>query len=366
MYDVKQSTSLPLAIFVFDANGDGVTGKVDGDWTKRISKNGGAFAAMTVTITEMENGWYSFTLSTTHSDTLGILSMSFIATGVKRVNLQFRVEANLADDLSARIPAALSAGGNMKADVLSLGGVVQSLTDLKDFADDGYDPATNKVQGVVLVDTLTAYTGNTPQTGDNYARIGAGGAGLTALGDVRIANLDATVSSRATPTNITAGTITTVTNLTNAPTNGDLTATMKTSVQTAATASLAAFFTSSAQLVLDIWAATTRILTAGTNIVLAKGTGVTGFNDLSAAQVNAEVVDALAVDTYAEPGQGAPAATTTLAAKINYLFKAWRNRFTQTASQYSLYADNGTTIDQKATASDDTITFDRGEISSGP
>jgi hypothetical protein len=41
----------------------------------------------------------------------------------------------------------------------------------------------------------------------------------------------------ATPTNITAGTITTVTNLTNAPTNGDLTATMKASVTTACTAS---------------------------------------------------------------------------------------------------------------------------------
>ena len=37
----------------------------------------------------------------------------------------------------------------------------------------------------------------------------------------------------ASTTNITAGTITTVTNLTNAPTNGDLTATMKTSVTTA-------------------------------------------------------------------------------------------------------------------------------------
>lgn len=37
-------------------------------------------------------------------------------------------------------------------------------------------------------------------------------------------------SGLATPTNITAGTITTVTNLTNAPTNGDLTAVMKASV----------------------------------------------------------------------------------------------------------------------------------------
>ena len=43
-------------------------------------------------------------------------------------------------------------------------------------------------------------------------------------------------STVASPTNITAGVITTVTNLTNAPTAGDLTATMKTSVTTAATA----------------------------------------------------------------------------------------------------------------------------------
>lgn len=44
----------------------------------------------------------------------------------------------------------------------------------------------------------------------------------------------------------------------------------------------------------EIWTYTTRILTAGTNISLAKGTGVTGFNDLSEAQVNAQVDVALA------------------------------------------------------------------------
>lgn len=44
----------------------------------------------------------------------------------------------------------------------------------------------------------------------------------------------------------------------------------------------------------DVWTYSTRVLTAGTNIALAKGTGVTGFNDLSAAQVNAEVDTALA------------------------------------------------------------------------
>lgn len=43
-----------------------------------------------------------------------------------------------------------------------------------------------------------------------------------------------------------------------------------------------------------VWSVATRLLTAGTNIVLAKGTGVTGFNDLSAAQVNTEADTALA------------------------------------------------------------------------
>lgn len=52
--------------------------------------------------------------------------------------------------------------------------------------------------------------------------------------------------------------------------------------------------TSFGTLIADIWSHATRVLTSGTNIVLAKGTGVTGLNDLSAAQVNAEVDTALA------------------------------------------------------------------------
>lgn len=87
---------------------------------------------------------------------------------------------------------------------------------------------------------------------------------------------------------------------------------------------------------------------------------------LTAAQVNTEVVDALNVDTYAEPGQGAPAATTTLAAKVNYLYKFLRNRITQSATTLSVFADNGTTVDQKATVSDSGTVYDRGEIASGP
>lgn len=46
----------------------------------------------------------------------------------------------------------------------------QSVTDLKDFADAGYDPATNKVQGVVLVDTTTT---NTDMRGTDSAFLAA-------------------------------------------------------------------------------------------------------------------------------------------------------------------------------------------------
>lgn len=84
------------------------------------------------------------------------------------------------------------------------------------------------------------------------------------------------------------------------------------------------------------------------------------------ADVNAEVVDALNTDTYAEPGQGTPGATISLAAKIGYLYKAWRNRSTQTATTYSLYNDDAVTVDQKATVSDDATTADKGEVATGP
>lgn len=115
-----------------------------------------------------------------------------------------------------------------------------------------------------------------------------------------------------------------------------------------------------------IWANATRLLTAGTNIVLAKGSGITGFNDLSAAQVNAEVVDAINVDTYTEPGQGAPPATLSLVDRWRYIYKDWRNKKTQTPTTYNLFNDAGAVVDQKRTVSDDGTTSTKEEIGAGP
>lgn len=95
--------------------------------------------------------------------------------------------------------------------------------------------------------------------------------------------------------------------------------------------------------------------------------GSIGSNtELGPAEVNAEVVDVIFTDTDAEPAKGAPGATISLADKIGFLYKAWRNRSTQTATTYSLFNDDATTVDHDATVSDDTTTADRGEMTDGP
>lgn len=93
---------------------------------------------------------------------------------------------------------------------------------------------------------------------------------------------------------------------------------------------------------------------------------VAALNNLSAADVNAEVLDVLNVDTFAQPGQGAPAATTSIRLMLAYLYKAWRNKTEQTSSQYSLYNDDAATVDHKAAVSDDSTTFTKGEVATGP
>ncbi len=93
---------------------------------------------------------------------------------------------------------------------------------------------------------------------------------------------------------------------------------------------------------------------------------IAALNNLSAAQVNAEVLAVMNVDTYAEPGQGNPAATASIFAKLNYLYKWARNKKTQTATVLSVYADDETTVDHKSTVSDDGTTATRGEIKTGP
>ncbi len=94
------------------------------------------------------------------------------------------------------------------------------------------------------------------------------------------------------------------------------------------------------------------------------GGNVTGSVGSLAAQakadVNAEVVDALATDTYAEPGS-VPAATASIEDKIGWLFMLARNARTTTASADKVRNDANSSDVATAALSDDGTTFTRGE-----
>lgn len=127
-----------------------------------------------------------------------------------------------------------------------------------------------------------------------------GGQTASASGTVTFPN--ATLASTA---NITAGTITTVTNLTNAATAGDLTSTMKTSVQTAVAAELDA---------------------AG--------------SELSAI----------------------PSTTGSARQKLSFLHEYFRNKRTVTATTETLFKEDASTSLGTSTISDDGSTFTHGEL----
>jgi len=78
-----------------------------------------------------------------------------------------------------------------------------------------------------------------------------------------------------------------------------------------------------------------------------------------------DAIKALLDDARTEPGQGAPPVNPDLATKVDYLYKAWRNKMTSDSDSVDLYNDAGDTVDQKRTISDDGSTFTKGEMGSG-
>jgi|DEB0MinimDraft_4_1074332.scaffolds.fasta_scaffold00439_3 Rieske Fe-S protein len=105
----------------------------------------------------------------------------------------------------------------------------------------------------------------------------------------------------------------------------------------------------------------TRIDASALNTLSGHDPGAT-LSSLTAAQVNAEVVDALDTDTYAELG-AVPAATASLADKIAWLFMLARNKVTQTATTVVVRNDADSGNVATSTVSDDGTTATRGEFS---
>ena len=140
----KQSTAATLIVGpILDSTGAEFTTAAIGDLS--LSKNGGTLTALAsaATLTHVANGQYTLVMTTGNLDTLGRLQITCNKSTYQMpvVNLMV-VPAMVFDSMILGTDV-------LTADVTQIGGDTQSATDLKDFADVGYDPATNTVAAVL-------------------------------------------------------------------------------------------------------------------------------------------------------------------------------------------------------------------------
>lgn len=116
----------------------------------------------------------------------------------------------------------------------------------------------------------------------------------------------------------------------------------------------------------DITAAAvkTAIEAAGSHLALIKAVtdvesgvkaAVAALNNISAAQVNAEMVDVLGVDTLSELGIAIPAKNPTIKAAIMLMYMALRDKLDVDANYKEIHNDAGSVICKKALSDNGTI-----------
>jgi len=157
----------------------------------KISKDGAAFANSTNLPTHIGGGIYKLVLTAAE-----LSAKKIIVKLVDAATKAFEDQAILIDTYgNASGQHAFDLNQAIQpVNVTQLGGVVQSLTDLKDFTDNGYDPATKKVEGVKLNDTTTT---NTDMRGTDSAATAAG----LATHDAKLVVVDGVVDAILIDTN---------------------------------------------------------------------------------------------------------------------------------------------------------------------
>jgi hypothetical protein len=318
---LRQSTAVNVKVGPFLDETDGDTPLTSLTITQpdiQLTKNGGTFAQKSAaqTLTHDIAGWYTVALSTTDTNTLGTLILQITEATALPVWREFNViTANAWDALFA------GTGVGIRANVQGWLGTA---------------PTTPGTAGVPNVDTLRV--GNTVQTAANIPGL---------LGALNVAAATGDPGTTITVIaylkqliNVLIGTA---------------------GVTTFPAAAAPGNAVSLAEVLRAVYDDTNEIQ-VDTNAL-----NDTKIPDtISLANINAEVVDTLNTDTYAEPAQGAPGATISLAQKIGFMYKFMRNRVTSTSSAINVFNDDATTVDHKATFSDDTTTADRTEFISGP
>lgn len=200
-----------------------------------ISKAGAAFGAAAGTVTEIANGAYKIAFTTADTNTVGDLAFRGAVATMDDVKFVDQVTdpirglgaptalPGVAAGANGGLPLGDASGridigkvlGTAIATPATAGVIDVNIKNINNVA-----AATPGTAGGILIAGANAATtfatitstgaftisgvSMVAQTGDSFARIGAAGAGLTALGDARLANLDALISSRLATAGYTA------------------------------------------------------------------------------------------------------------------------------------------------------------------
>lgn len=125
MRKAKQSTAKNVMVLMVDST-DHVTGKTGLTLTITASKDGGAFASISPTVTERGNGWYSLALTASHTDTLGDLALHISGAAADPADMVLLVEARSVDDVLPT--ASYTAPDN--AGIAANGAAIAALNDI--------------------------------------------------------------------------------------------------------------------------------------------------------------------------------------------------------------------------------------------
>lgn len=97
---LKQSTATIITIFMVSSV-DHLSGKtgLGSALTVYLAKSGTGFSAITPVVTELAYGWYSITLTSTHTNTLGSLLLHVTGSGADALDKEYKVVTNTFDSL---------------------------------------------------------------------------------------------------------------------------------------------------------------------------------------------------------------------------------------------------------------------------
>lgn len=193
MYPVKTGSTNARddLLFMMVDSADSKTPKTGLTPTVTIRKPGGSFGSPSGTVSEIANGWYKVAANATDNNTIGPLLLHATSAGADPTDDRYLVGNYDINDavrggFSALPNAAAGAIGGLptvdasnqvKASLTAILGTALTETSgqiaaaFKQFFNIATPAAT--MDHLVLVDTVTTYTGNTKQTGDAYARLGA-------------------------------------------------------------------------------------------------------------------------------------------------------------------------------------------------